>query len=181
MNLFIPLKFIFFKDWASLWQVAVTTFLAYAGVIIILRTSGKRTLSKMNAFDFVVTVALGSCLATIALSSDIALLDGLTVIILLVFFQFVITWLSSRYKWVKERVSSNPTLIFYNGEYIESAMKKERVTEEEVLQSLRKKGLDNLEKVDVIILEATGDISIIEKMSNLENPVYKNIENLRML
>ena len=61
----------FFDDWGGLARVAVVGFLAYGGLVLLLRVSGKRTLSKMNAFDLVVTVALGSTLATILLSSSV--------------------------------------------------------------------------------------------------------------
>jgi uncharacterized membrane protein YcaP (DUF421 family) len=62
----------FFDSWDGLLRVVVVGILAYTGLVLLLRISGKRTLSKMNAFDFVVTVALGSTLATILLSSDVA-------------------------------------------------------------------------------------------------------------
>ncbi len=58
-------------------HVTVATILAYAALVGFLRISGKRTLSKLNAFDFVVTVALGSMLATIILSQEVYLLEGL--------------------------------------------------------------------------------------------------------
>ena len=70
--------------------------LAYAALILLLRASGNRTLSKMNAFDFVVTVALGSTLATMLLSADVALAEGVVALALLIGLQFVITWLSAR-------------------------------------------------------------------------------------
>jgi uncharacterized membrane protein YcaP (DUF421 family) len=61
---------LFFESWTGMARVAVLAVCAYALLIFLLRITGKRTLSKMNAFDFVVTVALGSTLATILLSKD---------------------------------------------------------------------------------------------------------------
>ncbi|RMD68975.1 MAG: DUF421 domain-containing protein, partial [Cyanobacteria bacterium J149] len=48
----------FFETWSGLGRVLIVGVLAYAGLIVLLRFSGKRTLSKMNAFDLIVTVAL---------------------------------------------------------------------------------------------------------------------------
>jgi uncharacterized membrane protein YcaP (DUF421 family) len=62
----------------------------------VLRVSGKRTLSKWNAFDFVVTIALGSILATVLLSKDVRLAEGLTACALLVGLQFLNTWIAVR-------------------------------------------------------------------------------------
>ncbi|MDQ3844263.1 MAG: DUF421 domain-containing protein, partial [Bacteroidota bacterium] len=70
------MKNIFFDSWESIIRTIVITVLAYALLIFLLRTSGKRTLSKMNAFDFIVTVALGSTLATVMLNKNVALIDG---------------------------------------------------------------------------------------------------------
>ncbi|MBD0377567.1 MAG: DUF421 domain-containing protein, partial [Flavisolibacter sp.] len=70
------MKNIFFDSWESIIRTIIITVLAYALLIFLLRTSGKRTLSKMNAFDFIVTVALGSTLATVMLNKNVALIDG---------------------------------------------------------------------------------------------------------
>jgi uncharacterized membrane protein YcaP (DUF421 family) len=66
----------FFNGWESLGRTAVAGVVAYVSLIIILRFSGKRTLAKMNAFDLVVTVALGSTLATVVVSRDVVLAEG---------------------------------------------------------------------------------------------------------
>ena len=84
-------------------------------VLLLLRVSGKRTLTKMNAFDLVVTVALGSMLATVLLTRSVALAEGLTAFVLLIFLQFVLTWLSVRSRAVSRLVKSEPTLLVYQG------------------------------------------------------------------
>ena len=84
-------------------------------VLLLLRVSGKRTLTKMNAFDLVVTVALGSTLATVLLTKSVAQAEGLTAFVLLIFLQFVLTWLSVRSRAVSRLVKSEPTLLVYQG------------------------------------------------------------------
>jgi uncharacterized membrane protein YcaP (DUF421 family) len=84
-------------------------------LVLLLRVSGKRTLTKMNAFDLVVTVALGSTLATVLLTKSVALAEGLTAFMLLIFLQFVLTWLSVRSRAVSRLVKSEPTLLAYQG------------------------------------------------------------------
>lgn len=84
-------------------------------MVLLLRVSGKRTLTKMNAFDLVVTVALGSTLATVLLTKSVALAEGLTAFVLLIFLQFVLTWLSVRSRAVGRLVKSEPTLLVYQG------------------------------------------------------------------
>ena len=84
-------------------------------LLLLLRVSGKRTLTKMNAFDLVVTVALGSTLATVLLTKSVALAEGITAFVLLIFLQFVLTWLFVRSQAASRLVKSEPTLLVYQG------------------------------------------------------------------
>jgi uncharacterized membrane protein YcaP (DUF421 family) len=110
------MKSIFFESWESMLRTGVITILAYVLLIFLLRISGKRTLSKMNAFDFIVTVALGSTLATVMLSKDVVLADGVLGFFLLIFLQYIITWLSVRNTSISNLVKSSPALLVYKGE-----------------------------------------------------------------
>ena len=87
------MEMVFFSGWESLARTLVVGLLAYTVLIVFLRISGNRTLSKMNAFDLIVTVALGSTLATVLLSKDVALAEGALALGLLISLQFIITWL----------------------------------------------------------------------------------------
>lgn len=154
----------FFDDWQSLVRAFVLTVLAYVTLIIIIRVSGKRTLSKMNAFDFLVTIALGSCLASVALNKNIALAEGALVFMTLIFLQFLITWFSVRVKMVKKLVTSQPALLLYKGDLLSDAMKRERISIEEIYAAARARGISDLNEIEVIVLETTGDITIISKL-----------------
>lgn len=169
---------IFFNSWESLGKTFVMTVLAYFSLIFVLRISGKRTLSKMNAFDFIVTVALGSSLATVALNKSIAIADGILAFFLLVFLQYLITWLSVRYKPVKKIVTSQPAMLLYQGELLKDRMKKERVTLEEILVVARQKGIADLDDLEVVVLETTGDITVIPRLKgDGKHETLKDVEN----
>ena len=81
---------IFFDNWETLFRTLIIGVLAYASLVMLLRISGRRTLSKMNAFDMVVTVALGSTLATILLNRDVALAEGVLAFALLIGMQYLV-------------------------------------------------------------------------------------------
>jgi uncharacterized membrane protein YcaP (DUF421 family) len=74
----------FFSSWQDLWRVLSNGAISYIFLILFLRLSGKRTLTKMNAFNLVVRVALGSTLATIFLNKQVSLAEGLTAYALLI-------------------------------------------------------------------------------------------------
>lgn len=154
----------FFSNWESVLRTVVITILAYVSLILLLRSFGKRSLSKMNAFDFIVTVALGSTLATVALNKSVPLLEGVLAFFLLLFLQYIITWLSVRVKAIKNWVTSTPALLLYRGEQLKEVMKKERITLEEIQAKVREKGFGNLNEIEAIVLETTGELTIISKL-----------------
>lgn len=125
--------------------------------------SGKRTPSKMNAFDFIVTIALGSCLSAISLNKEISLSEGVLVYCTLIFLQALLTWTSARVKNVRKIITAQPTLLLYKGEPLENAMKKERITAQEMYAAARKKGIAGMKEIEAIVLETTGDLTIISK------------------
>ena len=155
----------FFDNWANLLRTFIIGILAYSALVFLLRISGKRTLSKMNAFDFVVTVALGSTLATILLSKDVALAEGIVALGTLIGLQFVITWLSVRSSWFSHLVKSEPTLLLYQGEFLRDAMKRQRVTQREVEAAVRLQGNTAIESVEAVVLETDSSFSVLKKGS----------------
>ena len=153
---------VFFNGWFGLLRTGVVGTLAYAALLVFLRLSGKRTLGKMNAFDLIVTVSMGSTLATIALSPDVALVQGLLALALLITLQFVITWSSVRWGWVRRTVTGEPTLLLFRGEYLQAALRRARVTEDEIRAAVRSHGMPAVEKVEAVVLETDGSFSVIE-------------------
>lgn len=153
----------FFDDWGGLVRVAVVGLLAYVGLVLLLRISGKRTLSKMNAFDLVVTVALGSTLATILLSSAVALAEGLLAFVVLISLQFVVTWLSTRTATARRLVKNEPRLMVYEGKLLSDALRAERVTGEEIEAALRQQGMADLEDVGAAVLETDGSVTVVPR------------------
>lgn len=167
---------IFFDSWESLLRTAIITVLAYASLIVFLRISGKRTLSKMNAFDYIVTIALGSTLASMLLNKDVALLDGLLAFALLIGLQFLITFLATRSEKVSELVKSTPTLLAHNGQVIRTALRKERITEDEVMAIVRQAGLASLDEAGAVVLETDGSLTVVKGQASLQHDALSKVQ-----
>ncbi len=152
-----------FDDVAGLLRILFVGIVAYAALVTFLRISGKRTLSKMNAFDLVVTVALGSTLATVVMSKDVPLAEGLLALALLIALQWVVAWGSTRSQRVSELVKSEPQILYHHGAMIEAALKRERVTPEEIAAAARGSGHGELDEVETVLLETDGSFSVIAR------------------
>lgn len=153
----------FFGGWQSLFRTLVVGVLAYVMLLLFLRFSGKRTLSKMNAFDLVVTVSLGSTLATVLLANDVALADGALAFALLVGLQFLVTWSSVRARWVRQLVTGEPLMLLHRGDFLPSALRQARVTRDEIRAAVRAAGLACLVDAEAVVLETDGSFSVIPR------------------
>jgi uncharacterized membrane protein YcaP (DUF421 family) len=153
----------FFNTWFELGRVVVIGACAYAALVALLRVSGKRTLSKMNAFDLVVTVALGSTLATVLLSKDVALAEGMLAFGVLILLQFMVAWLSVRSAMVNRLIKSEPALLLHQGQLLRGVMAAERVNEEEIRAAARAQGIGTLEDVAAVVLETDGSFTVLRQ------------------
>jgi uncharacterized membrane protein YcaP (DUF421 family) len=156
-----------FDSWTDLVRILVVTPLAYGALVAILRVSGARTLSKLNAFDLVVTVALGSTLATVLLSADVTLSEGVLALVVLVVLQYVVSWSSHRWKRVERVVKSEPVLLYRSG-FLRGPMRRARVTDDEVRQAARASGAPSLDDVAAVVLETDGTLSVLPAVPDLD-------------
>lgn len=171
----------FWNGWEPLLRTVVVGTLTYISIIFILRVSGKRTLAKMNAFDFVITVALGSAYGRILTAKQVSVAEAVTTFALLALLQLIVSKLENNSRWFYQLVTSQPTLLYYRGTFLEKAMKKQRVRKDSLLGTVRKKKFSSLEEVEAIILETDGSLSIIAKASKTDQSSYKDILNRQNL
>lgn len=155
----------FFDSWHGMFQVALLTISAYFVLLFMLRLAGKRTLSKLNEFDFIVSVAIGSVLAAVILGQNDSWAEGILALLLLVGLQIILSWLSVRSSKIRGILSGQPTLLLYKGTLLESEMRKERITHADILAALRDKGYSDVSEVDAVVLESSGDLSVIKNAS----------------
>lgn len=165
----------FFDGWASIGRILIVGSLSYIALVLMLRVSGKRTLAKMNAFDLVVTVALGSTLATVLLSKDVSLVAGVFAMALLIGLQYVVAWFSVRSALVRRVARSEPRLLVRRGQMLDHALKSERVSKDEVLAAIRKEGLAGTHDVDALILETDGSFSVVPSTSKIGNAALQAV------
>lgn len=120
----------------------------------------------MNAFDFVVAVALGSTLATVLLNRSVPLADGQTAFALLIGLQFCVAWLSVRVGWLLRFMTGEPQLLFYRGAFMPGPMRTCRVTQDEVRAAIRASGRPDLSDAGAVVFETDASFSITGNAGN---------------
>jgi uncharacterized membrane protein YcaP (DUF421 family) len=166
----------FFDTWSDLARVAAISALAYAALVLILRLAGKRSLAKLNIFDFVVTIALGSTLATVLLSSEVSLSEGALAFAMLALLQWSVSWLSPRVTWFRRLIRAEPRLLLRDGNLLDDAMRRERITRGEIEAAIRKAGHGSAQDIAAVVLETDGELSVISKGTAGERTALRSVE-----
>lgn len=169
------MKDLLFKNWESLWHVAVCAFLAYMVLFLFIRISGKRTLAKLTAFDFVVTVTLGSVLSSMILAK-VTLAEGAVALAIIIILQYLLAWMAKESPSMEKAINSSPTLVFYQGKFLEHAMDKEVLTHEEVYAEIRKYRMMDIEDVEAVVMELNGELTVIKKSAGVRHSSLEDID-----
>ena len=156
----------FDTPWQELLTVVLSSIIVLAAAIGIIRIIGLRSLSKMSSFDFVVTIALGSIVAAVAATSTPIEQGGLAFATLLAA-QWVISTLRLHAPF-QSVVDNAPILLMHDGQFIPANLRSSRVTEGDIIAKLREANVTNFEQVLAVVLEATGDISVLHGDGPLE-------------
>lgn len=165
----------FWGGWEPILRIIIVGTLTYFGIILILRVSGKRTLASMNAFDFIITITMGSAFGRILTARTISVAESLTAFLLLVLLQYLIAYLEIRSKFFHRLITSQPALLYYNGTFIEKNMRRERIRRNDLLGAVRKKKYAGLTDVEAIIMEPDGSFSIIGKSNHAGEKTYSQV------
>lgn len=149
-------------SWEAMGAILITAVGIYVVVIFMTRICGKRSFSKMSSFDFAMTVAVGSIMATAILSKTVSLADGITGIVSVYLLQIGAAY-ARRNDTVKKVMDNTPLLLMDGENILEENLRKGRVTKSDLRAKLREANVTELSEIKAVIFETTGDISVLHK------------------
>lgn len=145
-------------------DTVIRTVVVYVALLVIFRLAGKRTLTRITTFDFILLLIIGDTVQTALLDGDDSLSGGLLVVVSLVAMDVAMSLIKQRSKTVEKLVDGVPVVIVANGEMIKERADKERIDEADVLQEAREQqGITRLDQIQYAVLERSGGITIIPK------------------
>lgn len=154
-----------YQDFDNAWKGILSSALILGLVIIIVRVAGLRTFSKMTCFDFAVTIALGSILGTVATTSA-TVLQGVVGLAALVFAQAVAAMLTRKSKVARQWIENQPLLLMRDGDVLRENLQHARMSESELVAKLREANVLRKCQVRAVVLETTGDVSVLHSDSD---------------
>ncbi len=142
-------------------RIVSCAIIIYALIIVYIRTLGKRSTSELNNFDWIVTVSVGSIVASTVVLKDISIIKGGVGILILLLLQYLVTKAMYASDKIRELIKSTPQLLLFEGEFIDENMKKERILKPEVYAAIRQEGLKSIKQIYAVVLETNSKISVI--------------------
>lgn len=136
----------------------------YLAILIIMRISGKRSLSQITTFDFILLLIIGNASQQALLGNDFSVTNAALIVVTLLGMEIAFSFLADRSPLFGKMIDSVPLIILEDGVPIKERMNKSRVGENEILAQARKtQGLERLDQIKYAVLERDGGISIIPK------------------
>ena len=143
-------------------KVIALSAAAFLAVAVLFRLAGTRAAGQMNNFDWIVTVAQGAIVGSVALGANTSLAEGTAAVLTLLGFQYALNWAGVRSERLRKTVYTSPVLLYHGG-FLRETMKKERVTEGEVRGAVRAAGMPDWDDVGAVVLEPGGEFSVLPK------------------
>lgn len=150
-------------EWPQIVGISLSALGLYLGLILFTRLMGLRSFSKLSSYDFAMTVAIGSILASTILSDSPSLSQGLVAVAVLFLIQGSISLIRRKFKPLKSLIDNQAIILMAHGEYFCDNLKEANLTKSDVQEVLRKNGLKSKSEVFAVIMETTGDMSVIKQ------------------
>ncbi len=143
-------------------RAIILSAVAVCWVIFVVRIIGLRAFSKMTAFDFVVTVAIGSLLAGASQATSWSdFVQATAAVASLLGVQYVSARLRRASDTFETLVQNKPVLLMEDGRILHAALTATRVAEDDLIAKLREANVLDFSQVRAVVLETTGNISVL--------------------
>ena len=150
--------------------------LVVALIIALTRMNGLRSFSKMSGFDFAITVAKGSVLASAVMASDPdKFWTYMGAMVALYVVQFIVSQARARLDWVQKAIDNSPLLLMRNGEILDHNLRKGKISREDLMGKLREANALRLQDVRAVILEDTGDVSVLHGDTEVDECLLEGV------
>ncbi|MHA7056087.1 DUF421 domain-containing protein [Aquimarina sp. M1] len=157
-----------YAEFEVLIKVIVSLLVIFTVIIIITRISGLRTFAKMSSFDFASTIAIGSILASVIMGNNQSLLKGAIALGGIILFQTTFSFVVRKSDFFKNLATNDPLLLMKNGEILYKNLSKANVGEDDLIAKLREANVLDFSEVHAVILESTGDMSVLHGNEDVE-------------
>lgn len=156
---------------SNFFNICFRTILVLIILFFITKMMGKKQISELNFFDYVVGITIGSIAADISLDIEKNMIAGIAALFIYGFISYIISFVSIKSILARRFFIGVPTVLVEKGKIIESGLKKSKIDVNDLLMEARENGYFNLDEIDYALMEVNGNISFLPKEK--EKPVTK--------
>lgn len=163
--------------------VAISAACVYLALVLFSRLAGLRSFAQMTNFDLAATVAFGSITATTAVSTKTSLVQGALALAVLFVMQGVMAQLR-RYRAAQAAVDSHPLLLMSGSHVLPGNLARAQMTRNDLRSKLRLAGVTRFEQVGAVVLEATGEVSVLTQEPGgpaIDPDLFQRVQGREML
>ena len=177
------------KDWIFtsldiVLPTIVSAILIYILIIVYTRIFGLRSFSKMSSFDFAMTIAVGSLLASTIVTKGTTVMQGGVALFSLYFLQTAIAFMRRKVSWFSSAVDNQPLLLMHGAHVLHDNLRKAHLSETDLQAKLREANVLNYQQVRAVVFETTGDISVLhggQDEVELDPNLLKGVKDVDLL
>lgn len=147
--------------------IIIRSIIAFILLLFLTRIMGKKQLSQLTFFDYIVGITIGSIAATMSVDQNVQISNGVVSLAIWGLLPIVIGILGMKSRTFLQLTDGRPSILIKNGEVLEESMKKNKIVIDELMMMLREKEIFKIDDVEIAILETNGQLSIMKK-SDLE-------------
>lgn len=144
-------------------NVIIRTIVILFILFIFVKIIGKKQVSQMNLFDYIIGITMGSVVADISLDIEKSFLSGVVSLTIYCLAGLISAILTNKSITMRRIINGVPTVLVENGKIIEDGLKKVRIDVNDLLSEARVNGYFNLEDIDYAVMETNGKISFLLK------------------
>ena len=159
-------------------DIILRSFVSIVVLFIITELMGKKQISQLNMFDYIIGISIGSIAASLSVDNSINYADGIIAIIVYGVMATAISFLTTKFIKFRRFFTGTPSILMKNGKFIYSNLKKSRLDINDFLQVARENGYYDVSQVNYAILEPSGKVSFLLKAKY--NPVTVNDSKLKV-
>jgi len=146
-----------------LWEIALRATFVYVALILLVRVVPKRNAGHVSPNDMLTLIVLGSMATDGIMGGSTSVGDILLMVALVIGWSYVLDVLEYRFPLMRRLLRDRETCLIQDGRMLRRNMRREMVTEEELMSVLRKEGIEDMAEVHSAFMEADGEISIVTR------------------
>jgi len=160
-------------------RIIGSTLAVYLFIVVAIRLFGKKELAQLSVVDLVFILLISNAVQNAMVGPDSTLLGGLVAATTLFVVNYLLKYLQYKFPKFGKVVQGDAIMLVFDGKYLESHLKKARITEDEIMEAVREHGVASIEEVNLAIMEVDGSISVLsnkfQKRTTRKRKVRKNI------